>query len=356
MAATSLYPPIVAPAEPAFPRAAVRLWLIAVAALVVAMIVVGGLTRLTGSGLSITEWQPILGAVPPLNEADWQAAFAKYREIPQYKSVNAGMTLGEFQFIFWWEWAHRFLGRFIGLAMALPLLGFWLSGRLPRMWTRRLFGVTALIGVQGAVGWYMVRSGLADRIDVSPYRLALHLSIAFLILGCLVWLVCELGSDGEHRQAVPARLRRGATWLAALIFSQVALGGLVAGLKAGRAFNTWPLMDGRLIPDGIAALEPWWLNLTENIATVQFDHRMTAYLIVLLVVWHVLACQRAAAGTRFARSALLLGAAVLSQTGIGIATVVHAVPLGLCIAHQTLAALLFIVAIVHVHASGAEHA
>lgn len=354
MTASTLKLPIAAPVSAGFPRATLRLWLIAVAALVVAMIVVGGLTRLTDSGLSITEWQPIMGAIPPLTEADWQAAFARYREIPQYKSMNAGMTLNEFQFIFWWEWAHRFLGRFIGMAMALPLAGFWLSGRLTPVWTRRLLGVTALIGVQGAVGWYMVKSGLADRIDVSPYRLALHLSIAFLILGLLVWLASELAPEGNEQPPIPTRLIRGATLLAALIFSQVALGGLVAGLKAGRAFNTWPLMDGRVIPDGIARLEPWWLNLTENMATVQFDHRLMAYLIVALVAWHVLAVRRAVPGTPLAVSSLALAGAVLVQVILGIATVVHAVPLGLGIAHQAVAALVFICAIVHRHTATRE--
>jgi len=334
------------------PRAGLRAWLAAVAGLVFAMIVVGGLTRLTDSGLSITEWQPIIGALPPLTDADWQAAFAKYQLIPQYASVNRGMALADFKFIFWWEWAHRFLGRLIGLAMALPLAAFWLAGRLTPKLAGRLLGVTALIGIQGAAGWYMVKSGLANRIDVSPYRLALHLSLAFVILGCLVWLICELAPkrNAEHETG-PAAVRQGAKLLAALIFSQVALGGLVAGLKAGRAFNTWPLMEGRFIPDGIGRLHPWWMNLTENMAAVQFDHRLMAYLIVVVALWHAAGVWRAGGSADVSRTGLTVAGGVLAQAALGIVTLLNAVPLGLGIAHQALAALVFAAAIAHVHAA-----
>lgn len=333
------------------PGALVRSWLVFVAALVVAMIVVGGLTRLTDSGLSITEWQPIMGAIPPLSEADWQAAFAKYQAIPQFTSVNSDMTLAGFKTIYWWEWAHRFLGRFIGAALALPFAVFWLGGRLSTQLSWRVLAVGCLVGIQGALGWYMVKSGLAGRIDVSPYRLALHLSVAFLILGALVWLICETAPHASGERAAPVGRRRWAYGLAVLMFAQVALGGLVAGLKAGRAFNTWPLMDGRFIPDGIGRLEPWWLNATENMATVQFDHRIMAYLIVVLVLWQAVRVLRPVeTGARVRTTALALAAGVVAQAALGIATVVNGVPLGLGIAHQTLAALVFIAAVAHVHA------
>ena len=326
---------------------AVRGWLAIVAALVFAMIVAGGLTRLTDSGLSITEWQPIMGAIPPLSEADWQAAFAKYQSIPQFKSVNSDMTLAGFKTIFWWEWAHRFLGRFIGVALAVPLAWFWLAGRLSPGLSWRVLGVGILVGIQGGIGWYMVKSGLADRIDVSPYRLALHLSVAFAILGCLVWLICDLGAGGEE-SVVPQRVRRWAYGIVGLLFAQVALGGLVAGLKAGRAFNTWPLMDGRFVPDGIGRMEPWWLNLTENMATVQFDHRVMAYAIVGLVLWHAGRVMRdGEVGRRVRVSGGVRAAGVLAQAGMGIATVVNGVPPGLGIAHQALAAAVFVVAVGH---------
>lgn len=334
-----------------FDTRAIRVWLAVVAALVFAMIVVGGATRLTDSGLSITEWQPLLGAIPPLSEADWQAAFAKYKTIPQYASVNKGMTLAAFKTIFWWEWAHRFLGRFIGIVFAVPLAWFWVRGALPRGYGVKLAGVLALGALQGGVGWYMVSSGLSERIDVSQYRLALHLSIAFLILGAIVWLILDVSPERtEPRlQTVGAADRMWAGVLAALVFSQVAIGGFVAGLKAGRAFNTWPLMDGKIIPDGFLRLEPWYLNLTENMATVQFNHRLAAYAIVALAVWHAIRVVRTADDERVVTSAMLLAAGCLAQMGLGIWTVLAAVPIELGIAHQAFAAVVFMLAVWHVH-------
>ena len=328
------------------------IWLAVVAALVFAMIIVGGATRLTDSGLSITEWRPLLGAIPPLNEADWQSAFAKYKTIPQYSSVNKGMTLEAFKTIFWWEWSHRFLGRFIGLVFAIPLAFFWMKeGLINSRQKAKLLGVLVLGALQGAVGWYMVSSGLSERIDVNQYRLALHLSIAFAILGCLVWLALDtLPHRSEPRLQTLSRTQR--TWayiIAALVFSQVVIGGFVAGLKAGRAFNTWPLMDGHFIPDGFARLRPWRLNLTENIATVQFNHRMTAYLIVVLVAWHAVRVIRSADDERVRRSAGCLATGVVAQMMLGIWTVLAAVPIGLGIAHQALAATVFALAIWHLH-------
>lgn len=332
-------------------RRAVRIWLAVVAGLVFAMIVVGGATRLTDSGLSITEWKPLLGAVPPLNEADWQDVFAKYKTIPQYRSVNQGMTLEAFKAIFWWEWAHRFLGRFVGVVFAVPFVAFWISGRLPAGWVPRLSAVFGLGALQGAVGWYMVSSGLAERIDVSQYRLALHLGIAFLILGALVWLILDLAPKrAEPRlQTLTAGDRMWAKALVVLVFSQVVIGGFVAGLKAGRAFNTWPSMDGKFIPDGFARLEPWWLNLTENMATVQFNHRMAAYGIVALALWHGVAVIGRADDERVRLSAGLLAAGLVAQMGLGIATVLAAVPIDLGIAHQGFAGVVFMLAVLHAH-------
>ena len=337
-------------------RRAVQIWLAVVAALVFAMIAVGGATRLTDSGLSITEWKPLLGAIPPLSEADWQDVFAKYKTIPQYASVNKGMTLDAFKSIFWWEWAHRFLGRIVGLVFAVPFVAFWLAGRFPVGFVPKLAAVFGLGALQGAVGWYMVSSGLAERIDVSQYRLALHLSIAFLILGALVWLILDLAPKrAEPRlKTLTARDKTWASVLAVLVFSQVVIGGFVAGLKAGRAFNTWPLMDGKLVPDGFSRLEPWWLNLTENMATVQFNHRMAAYGIVALALWHAVRVIGRADDERVRTSAGLLAAGLVAQMGLGIWTVLMAVPINLGIAHQGFAAVVFMLAVAHAHGMRAE--
>ena len=266
----------------------VRVWLLAVAALVFLMVSVGGATRLTGSGLSITEWKPIVGTIPPLSQADWLDAFAKYRQIPQYQHVNRGMSLDAFKAIFWWEWTHRFLGRMIGVAFLVPFLVFLAAGQIPRALLGRLVGMFALGGLQGAIGWYMVGSGLADRIDVSQYRLALHLGLAIVIFGALIWVALSLDERGEPRRGRAAALtrRRGGDrccWCSCRSCSE----RFVAGLKAGASYNTWPLMDGRLVPDGLGAMQPWYLNLFENALTVQFNHRLVAYALVLATIWHV---------------------------------------------------------------------
>ncbi len=315
------------------------------ALLVLAMIVAGGATRLTDSGLSITEWKPILGAIPPLGEADWRAAFAKYQEIPEYRLVNSGMSLEAFKFIYWWEWAHRFLGRFIGLAFALPFALFWAAGRLPPGLAPRLLGILALGGLQGAIGWYMVSSGLADRVDVSQYRLALHLAVAFAILGAIIWTALSLEPPRPGAARAPnATQRRFAAVLLGLIFLQAVLGAFVAGLKAGLVYNTWPLMDGHFIPTGLGAMEPWYLNATENAATAQFDHRMMAYVLVAGVALHVMALWRTRS-LGVSGGALL--AAVLAQAGLGVWTLVAGVPLWLGLAHQAGAAALFAIGVWH---------
>ena len=328
-----------------------RAWLFAVAALVFTMVVVGGATRLTESGLSITEWQPLLGAIPPLNEGDWLAAFEKYKAIPEYSIVNAGMSLSEFKFIYWWEWTHRLLGRLIGVAFAIPFLAFWIAGRLRPGLPSKLIGVLALGGLQGFIGWYMVKSGLVDRIDVSQYRLALHLLIALSILSLLVWLALGAGPTPKRvrlRTVTPAEWRFAAV-LFVLIFVQAGLGALVAGLKAGHTYNTWPLMDGRLVPEGLGQLKPWYLNLFENVATVQFDHRILAEttLAAILVLW--LASLRAALAPPQRLAMHLLAAMAFLQVGLGIATLLLVVALPVAVLHQAGAMLLVTAALVARH-------
>ena len=262
---------------------AIRLWLYAVAALVLAMVLVGGATRLTEFGLSITEWKPVMGTLPPLSAGDWQDAFEKYQAIPQYRALNAGMSLDEFKTIYWWEWTHRLLGRLIGAAFLLPFVWFlwrgWVAPALrPRLWF--IFGLGAL---QGAVGWWMVASGLAERTEVSQYRLATHLILACAIYAALIWTARRLCPDrlvplaGEGRDG--ARLRVGAIVLLVLVLAQIYLGALVAGLRAGYAYNTWPLIDGALVPDAaqLFFVKPLWRNFFKNLLTVQFDHRLLAY-------------------------------------------------------------------------------
>ncbi|HUS95338.1 MAG TPA: COX15/CtaA family protein [Hyphomicrobiaceae bacterium] len=331
----------------------VRCWLIFVALLVIAMVAVGGATRLTDSGLSITEWQPILGAIPPLSDSDWQTAFEKYKQIPEYLEVNKGMSLAAFKAIFWWEWAHRFLGRFIGIAFALPLLWFWLRSSIPEGYGKWFLGLLLLGALQGFVGWYMVRSGLVDRIDVSQYRLALHLCLAFAILGLLVWYIAALGRENR---AIYLRNIPQASWLLALVlvglvFAQVALGAFVAGTKAGLTYNTWPLMDGDLVPDGLFALRPWYANFAENHLTIQFNHRIMAYALIVLSVVHLIRL-RSADDPHVRRSAWLLAVLIVAQAGLGIWTLLAAhgaIPVVLGVAHQTTAALVFAVAVWHCH-------
>ncbi len=327
----------------------VQFWLAATAVLVVGMIIVGGATRLTDSGLSITEWQPLLGAIPPLDQSHWLEAFEKYKQIPEYQLVNKGMSLDEFKFIYWWEWGHRFLGRIIGLVFALPLLVFALRGMIRPGNGWKYFGVLALGGLQGAIGWYMVSSGLADRVDVSQYRLALHLSVAFLILGCLVWLAMDLSPERTaiHLKTATRSNVITAGIVVALVFLQVALGAFVAGLKAGLHYNTWPLMNGMLVPDDILSMTPWFVNFFENATMTQFNHRVVAYIVVALGLMHAIAVVRRADDERLRTSAMLLGAGLLGQMVLGIITLLWAVPIGLGIAHQGFAAIVLAVAVRH---------
>jgi cytochrome c oxidase assembly protein subunit 15 len=324
-----------------------RAWLFAVAALIFLMVSLGGATRLTGSGLSITEWQPILGTVPPLSDAAWQEAFEKYKQIPQYDLVNRGMSLGAFKLIYWWEWTHRFLGRLIGAVFLLPFLYFLGMGQLSRPLIWKLGGIFALGGLQGFIGWYMVSSGLVDRIAVSQYRLAVHMTFAVAIFGAVLWLALSLAP--AHRESMPGRpgLRAAGAAIAALVLLQVAAGAFVAGLKAGAGWNTWPLMDGALVPQGLGAAEPWWLNLFENALTVQFNHRLLAYAMTAAVLWHLWALHRSGSDDRVRKSGLILAGAVLAQATLGIWTLLANVPIPLALLHQAGAVALFGVALWH---------
>ena len=326
---------------------ALRLWLYAVAALVFAIVLVGGATRLTNSGLSITEWKPIIGAIPPLSEADWQDAFQKYQQIPEYKLVNHGMSLSEFKTIYWWEWAHRFLGRFIGFVFFVPLVIFWALGAIPRSLLPKLAGIFLLGGLQGALGWYMVMSGLTERTDVSQYRLTAHLAVAVMILGAVLWTAFSLGHPvGRAAQKGWTSRSFAPDVLLAAVFLQIMLGALVAGTDAGFSHNTWPLMDGAFIPDGLGVMQPLWRNLFDNVLTVQFDHRMMAYLVAVLALLEAIRVRRAPDPV-IRRSAAWLLAAVVAQVGLGIATLLTQVEIGVALAHQAGAIAVFTLALRH---------
>lgn len=322
------------------PRRAIGLWLLACAAMVLAMAVIGAITRLTESGLSIMEWAPFTGALPPLSEAEWQRVFALYRQIPEYQLENAGMSLAEFKTIFWWEYIHRLWGRLIGLVFALPFFWFLLRRQVPRPLLPHLIGAFLLGGLQGAMGWYMVASGFADRTDVSQYRLVAHLALAVLIYGYLLWLAFCCLAPSLGGGAAGARLRPWLAALAGLIGVTILSGGFVAGLNAGLTYNTFPLMDGSLVPDGYGDLAPWHLNLFENVAAVQFNHRFLAVLTVLaaLVLW--LRSRRLLAPGPAAQAMTLCGLMALLQLGLGIATLLLVVPVWLGALHQAGALIL----------------
>jgi cytochrome c oxidase assembly protein subunit 15 len=347
----------------------VAAWLLGCCALVLAMIVLGGVTRLTHSGLSITEWQPLVGTLPPLSDSAWAETFARYQATPEYRQVNSGMSLAEFKGIFWWEYFHRLLGRAIGVVFLVPLLFFAVRGYLRRGLLAPLAFIFVLGGLQGALGWYMVQSGLVDNPRVSQLRLTAHLGLALLIFAAMFWLALSLlrlrspdaasargtghepattrlqARDDGHRSA---GLLAGARVVAALVFLQVLSGGLVAGLRAGFAYNTFPMMNGQWIPDGLGALEPWYRNVTSNLTTVQFDHRVIAALLSVAVTLFCLrAWRRPEAGVR--RAATLVFGLLLVQVGLGIATLVLVVPLPLAAAHQATAVLLFAAALNAAH-------
>jgi cytochrome c oxidase assembly protein subunit 15 len=336
---------------------ALRIWLFTIAALVFAMVIVGGATRLTDSGLSITEWKPLLGAIPPLTDADWQVALEKYRQIPEYQLINKGMSLAEFKAIYWWEWAHRFLGRFIGVAFFVPFMVFLVSGAIPRPLLPKLAGVFLLGGAQGALGWYMVMSGLSERTDVSQYRLAAHLGLAVLIYGAVLWVAFGLGrrADRDAERRAPSLFKVAVVGLAGLIFLQILLGGFVAGTDAGLSHNTWPLMDGAIIPGGLGAMQPWYLNAFENVLTIQFNHRMLAYAIAVLAAVNLaLAWRSDDAAMR--SMAVAVFAVVLVQIALGVLALLSHLQIGLALAHQAGAIVLFGVALYQLHGLTARNA
>lgn len=325
-----------------FDRRQVAAWLLACCALVFAMVVVGGVTRLTHSGLSIVEWEPLVGTIPPLSQSDWEEVFEEYKATPQYQKVNKGMSLDEFKGIFWWEYIHRLLGRAIGVVFFVPFLWFLARGKIDRPLAWKLGGIFVLGALQGAMGWYMVMSGLVDNPRVSHYRLVAHLGLAFLIFAAMLWTALDLLNPVRGDLPPPRRtLARYALALTALIFLMVLSGGFVAGIRAGFAYNTFPLMDGHFLPPEILMLEPWWTNLFNNMATVQFNHRMIAWLLIFLVSALWFAVRRTPAAARMRRAADALLAMLAIQVALGITTLLLAVPVPLAAAHQGGAVLLF---------------
>lgn len=328
-------------------RKAIRAWLLVLFGLVVAMIVVGGLTRLMDSGLSITEWRPVTGALPPISEVEWQAEFDKYKQIDQWRIQNQWMELADFKEIYWWEWGHRQLGRLIGVVWALGFFGFMAARKIPTGWTGRLFLLGVLGGAQGAIGWWMVASGVTQgegMTSVASYRLATHLGLAFVILGFIAWYAYMLGRDErdlmQARRAKEAKLFSLSTGLMHFAFLQIIIGAFVAGIDAGRSFTDWPLIGGQLLPPDMSLLDPWWRNLFESPGLVQFIHRCAGYLLFAfgVVVW-LRGRQSAHPQTRFAFNAVF--AALSLQVVLGITTVVYAAPWQIAIVHQLLAVILW---------------
>ena len=314
---------------------AVRIWLFSVMALVVAMIVLGGATRLTNSGLSITEWLPVRGALPPLTEAAWQDEFAKYRQIDEFRYEHPDMDLAGFKFIYFWEWAHRLLGRVIGLAFLLPFLWFAVKRKLPTGFGLPLLGIGLLIGLQGVIGWWMVHSGLqTGMVSVSQYRLATHLGMAFLVLGALYWMWRSAGPEGEPQSKSLLTKATGG-----LVLVQILAGAFVAGTQSGKTYNTWPLMDGDIVPSGYAMQEPVWRNVFENPAAIQFNHRTLAYVILALGVYLFVTAPK---GTAYRKAAGVFKGLLLWQVVLGIWTLLAAAPLWLSLLHQFSAVLLFL--------------
>ncbi len=329
-------------------RRAIRVWLMMLFALVVAMIVVGGLTRLTDSGLSITEWKPVTGAIPPLSEADWQAEFDKYKQIDQWQIENQWMELADFKSIYWWEWGHRQLGRVIGLVWAIGFFGFLALRKMPTGWAGRLALPGVLGGVQGGIGWWMVASGVTrgeGMTSVASYRLAVHLGLAFVILGFLAWYIFQMGREErdlmQARRGKEAKLWGLSTGLLHFAFLQIILGALVAGIDAGRSYTDWPLMGGQIIPPDPFLFEPLWKNFFENPGLVQFIHRICAYLLFAfgVVVW-LRGRKSAHKITQFAFNFVF--AALLLQLALGVMTVVYAAPVHAAISHQIVAILLWV--------------
>ena len=337
-------PKPVAPKE--VPRGAIRAWLMVLFLMVVVMILVGGLTRLTDSGLSITEWRPVTGALPPMSAEAWDAEFEKYKAIPEYQLQNKGMSLDEFKVIYWWEWGHRNLGRLIGLVWAAGFAFFVATRAVPRGWTTRLLLLGVLGGLQGFVGWWMVSSGLEGRmVDVASYRLAVHLGLAFAILACIAWYIFSLARTEmdlfQARRRKEAGLVLPANVLALLTFAQILLGALVAGLDAGRGYIDWPLMGGEIFPSGAFGDTPWIANFFENEALTQFNHRLIGYVLVGVAVWAFLKARKSGL-TQVRRMFLFAKIAIILQAIWGIVTVMNAAPLSIAITHQFGAILVWV--------------
>ncbi|ESR23292.1 COX15/CtaA family protein [Lutibaculum baratangense] len=327
-------------------RPAVRAWLLVVALFVLAMVVVGGATRLTESGLSITEWNVVTGALPPLSEEAWEEELEKYRQIPQYQEINRGMSMEDFQFIYYWEWGHRLLGRIIGFLFLIPFLFFLFTGRLERRLVWPLTGLFVLGGLQGALGWYMVMSGLVERVSVSQYRLAAHLGLAAAIFALLIWVAQGLRNSYPERVS-GGRIRATAWVIVGLVLLQVLVGGLVAGLDAGFVYQTWPLMDGSFAPDGLMFHDPWWINFFENIGTVQFEHRMVGYLILAVALLHLLDAYRSDVERSVRRRAHAIAGMVFVQIALGVATLLTGVNLWIALLHQAGAIVVLFLAVTH---------
>lgn len=326
----------------------IAIWLLICCALVFAMVVVGGVTRLTGSGLSIVEWKPIVGTIPPISQEDWVELLEKYRQIPQYEQVNKGMSLEEFKGIFWWEYFHRLLGRLIGLVYFIPFVYFMVRKRVDRALGLKLMGIFALGALQGLMGWYMVMSGLADNVYVSQYRLTAHLGLAFAIYAAMFWVATGLLSPQNNDSLSSTsihKLKGFARVLTGLIFIMVLSGGLVAGIHAGKAYNTFPLMDGFLIPPALFVLEPWYRNFFDNITTVQFDHRLIAWLLIFFVPWFWFKAKQLSLSWSARLACHLLLLMLFVQVSLGVTTLLLSVPLTFAAAHQAGAVLLFTAAL-----------
>lgn len=348
--------PPTAERPPAAERRRVGAWLAVWAAMVMLTVVIGGITRLTESGLSITEWQPVSGVIPPLSEGDWREAFAKYQRIPEYRVINQGMSLGDFQRIFLVEYVHRLWARLVGVAFAVPLLVFLARRALGKRLARRLVGILLLTGFQGAMGWYMVQSGLTERTDVSQYRLAAHLGLALVIYAVTAWTAADLLPSGAT-ESLGVKGRRFRGWVGgwtALVFLTAIAGAFVAGLDGGKTYNTFPLMNGRVLPEGYFALSPWYRNLFEHIPAVQFNHRLLgiAAVVAALVLWA--ASRRVELPVRARRFLLGMAGMALVQVGLGIATLVLVVPISLAALHQVGAVALFTFGLLAVHALSAR--
>ena len=355
-------------------RRAVGWWLIVVAFLIACMVTIGGLTRLTGSGLSITEWQPVTGVVPPLGDGAWQSEFAKYQHIPQYILEHRGMSLADFKAIYWWEWTHRLLARLLGVVFLLPFLWFAFTRAIPRDGIPRMVVLFALGGLQGFVGWWMVESGLETRVSVSQYRLAIHLGVAIILLGAILWTAFEYLSPALRGRWRAERSTEGATSAAnsplhrprheagvdtssvsgggtlawvflALVYVQMLLGAIVAGLQAGLVYNTWPSMDGRVFPEGAFFSKPWWINFFENAGLAQFDHRIGAYIVAGFAAYLWVRARKCSGMIR--ASADLLAAVAAAQIVLGIVTLISQAPVALAALHQATAVALFTAALWH---------